>query len=85
MACLREHKDELSPACKAKAGEMKEHMKEAREACKGDVQKFCADKKPGGGHIMECLKGHEAELSEGCKAEMAKAPKLKNLHKGEKH
>jgi hypothetical protein len=39
-----------------------------REACKGDVERFCKDVKPGGGRIMECLKQHEAELSPQCKA-----------------
>jgi hypothetical protein len=40
----------------------------AEGPCAGDIQKFCADVKPGGGAIAQCLKAHEAQLSEGCKA-----------------
>lgn len=75
LACLAEHKDELSPACKAKATSVKEHAKEAKDACQDDVKKFCADTKPGGGAIIKCLKGHEAELSAACKAQFEKGPK----------
>ena|SRR5882724_3164898 len=40
-------------------------------ACKADVQKLCGDVKPGGGAIKDCMKAHEAELSAGCKENMA--------------
>ena len=36
--------------------------------CAGDVQKFCADIKPGGGAILKCLRDNEADLSAECKA-----------------
>ena len=45
-------------------------MKEAREECKEDAQKFCKDIKPGHGRVIACLKSHESELSEACKANM---------------
>ena len=35
--------------------------------CAADIQKFCADVQPGGGAIVQCLKKHEADLSEACK------------------
>jgi hypothetical protein len=41
--------------------------------CKDDVQKFCKDVKPGGGRIVKCLKEHEADLSDSCKAAQSKA------------
>ncbi len=75
MECLKEHKDELSPACRemkfrAKAY-MKEHKKErmaaVEDACRGDVNEFCKDVEPGDGRIMHCLKDHKSELSEGCR------------------
>jgi hypothetical protein len=40
-------------------------------ACKADVQKFCGDVKPGGGAIKDCMKAHQADLSQGCKDNMA--------------
>ena len=40
-------------------------------ACKDDVKKLCGDVKPGGGDIHECLKQHEADLSQACKDNIA--------------
>jgi hypothetical protein len=40
-------------------------------ACRGDVQKFCKDVRPGGGAIARCLKRHEPELSGACRERMA--------------
>jgi len=44
-----------------------------REACHADVERLCKDVKPGGRQIHECLKAHEAELSDGCKAAIKEA------------
>ncbi len=76
MKCMKEHEAELSEACKKKAGEKKEGMgkrHQGTEACKADVEKFCKDVSPGEGRIVACLKSHEPELSEACKAEKGKA------------
>jgi hypothetical protein len=35
--------------------------------CAEDVKKLCADVKPGGGAMAQCLDKHEGELSEACK------------------
>jgi hypothetical protein len=40
-------------------------------ACREDMKKFCGDAKPGGGAIADCMKSHEADLSAGCKQNMA--------------
>jgi hypothetical protein len=39
----------------------------AAQACKPDIQKFCASVQPGGGRIAACLKDHAADLSADCK------------------
>lgn len=44
-----------------------------REACRSDVDRLCKDAKPGHGQVRECLKAHEAELSDGCKAAINEA------------
>jgi gas vesicle protein len=69
--CLKEHSNELSPACKENMGKMKEKMQDFKQACKEDATKLCKDTKPGGGKIMQCLKQHEGELSAACKEKMA--------------
>jgi Golgi apparatus protein 1 len=40
-------------------------------ACRDDVQKLCADVKPGGGAIADCLKAHDSEVSQACKDNVA--------------
>jgi len=68
--CMKQHEAELSEACKtqrtAKHEERKNRRKAMREACQGDIEKLCADKRGGKGDIMRCLKEHKAELSTGC-------------------
>lgn len=39
----------------------------AREACKGDYQKFCSGVAPGGGRIKKCLNDNFGALSDPCK------------------
>jgi hypothetical protein len=73
MECLKAHEDKLSSWCMEEMHEKKAMMKEAKEAhktCKEDLEKFCADVKPGQGRKMECLKSHREELSPHCKDEM---------------
>lgn len=77
VACLKQHKSELSAECKAAGGKVHEERAERREqgreamaACKPDAQKLCAGVKPGGGRIIECLKQHQADLSASCAGEL---------------
>jgi Cysteine rich repeat len=44
-----------------------------RDACRADVDRFCKDVKPGAGRIRECLKTHQADLSEGCRTAIKEA------------
>ena len=75
--CLREHKDELSPACKNNIAKAKKEGKGMKEACHEDAKNLCKDVKPGEGRIVQCLKQHEGELSQACKEQMARAGKRK--------
>ena len=45
----------------------------AASSCKADVDKFCAQVKPGGGRVVQCLKQNEAQLSDSCKERMKAA------------
>ncbi len=72
VQCLREHKDQLSPACKENIAKAKAKIEEVKEACDEDTKKLCKDVQPGGGRIVQCLKQHEGELSQACKEHMTK-------------
>ncbi len=43
----------------------------AEDACRADVERLCAGIPRGGGRIMACLKANSAQLSPGCKADLA--------------
>lgn len=45
----------------------------AADPCAPDIQKLCAGVERGGGRIIKCLREHEAELSDACKARIAAA------------
>ncbi|MBI3546869.1 MAG: hypothetical protein HY081_09825 [Gammaproteobacteria bacterium] len=79
--CMAQHESELSPACKAEKQEMKAKAEKFHAACKGDVDKFCKDMKPGGGRMLSCLKRNQADLSDTCREQMQQA---KAAHKPRK-
>jgi hypothetical protein len=39
--------------------------------CREDMERLCSDVKPGGGARIRCLKDHEDELSDACRAQIA--------------
>jgi glutamine cyclotransferase len=47
--------------------EQKERARAVARACRADAQKFCQGIEPGGGRLLTCLKGREADLSAGCR------------------
>lgn len=34
--------------------------------CRPDIERLCANLKPGGGRLLKCLKSHPKEISVGC-------------------
>jgi hypothetical protein len=71
--CLAQHKEELSPDCKARLGEAAKQLKGVQKACQDDILAFCAGIKPGGGRIAQCLKANKAKLSPQCEGSIARA------------
>ena len=80
--CLHQHASELSPACKARLAEVKERVQQRRaqlkQACQGDVEKYCSKIQPGNLRLAQCLREHQEQISPGCKAALAERP----AHKG---
>lgn len=81
--CLKEHETEISPSCKERLEQLKKELQEAKNECADDIVKLCGDVKPGQGRIVSCLKEHENELSDGCRATFEKhkprAQKIKKI------
>jgi hypothetical protein len=71
VQCLKQHENELSPACKQQMVETKQKLRGVHQACQDDVQKLCKDVQPGGGRLIKCLKEHENEVSAECKAKIS--------------
>lgn len=44
-----------------------------RDACAADIAKFCADIEPSGHHVMQCIRQHQDQVSDGCKSALASA------------
>lgn len=62
-----------TPAPPAPVSPSRQGMSELRSACAADAQKLCPGVQPGGGRILQCLKEHKDEVSEGCKQAVLKA------------
>lgn len=68
--CMKEHEEELTPACKARIAKVSQKVRQVMRACKEDVEKECKDVEPGGGRKLSCLKAHEDTLSPRCREKM---------------
>jgi len=66
--CLSSQQDKVSAACKAQIDAEKARMEAAKAACQPDVEKFCANVPHGDGQVRQCLRQHQNELSDACKA-----------------
>lgn len=71
-ACLQEHAADVSQECQATMTTVREKAAAFMEACGGDAQKLCAGVKPGRGRVVQCLRSHEAELTEACRTAIGK-------------
>lgn len=67
-ACLKSNEANLSQPCRDKMAEAREKGREFHKACSDDAKKFCKGIPRGKGRIISCLKSHEAELAEPCRA-----------------
>jgi hypothetical protein len=70
--CLRQHEQDLSPACRDHVAARHEQMRKRADAvaaaCKSEVAKHCPDHEPGEGGLIRCLRDHDADLSKECRA-----------------
>jgi hypothetical protein len=74
LACLYAFEDKVSDQCVTAVYDAADQLEQAAAAiktaaaqCKGDLQKFCAEVKPGAGKGLACLRKNEKDVSQPCK------------------
>jgi hypothetical protein len=45
----------------------KQNLQRMRKACDEDVKKLCPDIRPGGGRVLQCLRGQQSNLTPACR------------------
>jgi Cysteine rich repeat len=53
----------------------------ANDPCAADTAKFCAGVQKGGARVVKCLADHTAQLSDTCKAHLARIEAQREVHK----
>ena len=72
--CLKANQGALGEACRAKLEaddvSAKRFVREFLQACKTDLDQYCAAVEPGGGRVLACLSRHQLEVSRPCQLEV---------------
>jgi hypothetical protein len=77
LTCLEEHRDEITPECKAALATVRRHAPQRHggrpmpawiKPCAGDINTLCKNEARGEKQAAECLAQHRSALSSGCKA-----------------
>ena len=73
LHCMQAHEDKISPGCAYDLNEVAlqaqataDNLREAVNACQGDIDKFCAKTQPGQGRIAACLAANRTSVSKSC-------------------
>lgn len=76
-ACLKEHKDQVSQACKARIAE----FREGAQACEDDIKRLCPNTKPGP-ERHQCMQQHKDQVSAACRDFFAQAMERREEMRG---
>jgi hypothetical protein len=72
--CLRQNEARLSAACRAKqaayAARFHDLVEEFARACGRDIERLCAEVKPGSGRVVACLIRQQDDLTSSCRPEI---------------
>lgn len=79
LLCLEAHEDKISAKCDYSLFEAARNLDQAlgsvaetADACWNDIEKYCANMPPGGGHIIQCLFGKKEALAPTCRSRLGK-------------
>jgi hypothetical protein len=71
--CMQAHEDKISDSCASTLDEVTyqaeataDNLREAVNACRGDIEKLCATTQPGQGRLAACLAANKTSVSKGC-------------------
>lgn len=89
--CMRDNKDDISESCqsflqeqrgkhKGKRGERGQQHAAVKAACQEDAQRLCADAQ--GRERRQCMRDHEEELSDPCRAAIEDAKQHRKGNQG---
>lgn len=77
LLCLEAHEDKISNKCDYSLFEASRNLERALDAvaetadvCWNDIEKYCANTPPGGGHIIQCLSDKKDSLASACRARL---------------
>ena len=73
LYCMQAYEDKISDGCASVLGEVAlqvettaDRFRDAENACRGDIDKFCAKTQPGQGRIAACLAANGTSVSKSC-------------------
>lgn len=73
LACFYAHGDKLTPRCEYSLFDAAARLERAIAAityvaneCEDEIDTYCANIEPGGGHIAQCLVANESSLGRAC-------------------
>jgi hypothetical protein len=73
LYCMQAHEDKISDGCASVLDEVvfqaettADHLREAVDACRGDIDQFCAKTLPGQGRLAACLAANKTSVSKSC-------------------
>ena len=73
MYCMQAHEDKISDGCASALDEVAyqaeataDNLREAVNACRGDIDKVCATTQPGQGRLAACLVANRTSVSQNC-------------------
>lgn len=79
--CFAMNEAKLSPDCLKYRETLKAQLKEVKEVCQDDFERYCSDKQAGRGDILQCLKKNRSKLSKVCKRDLNNRGKIQRQRK----
>jgi hypothetical protein len=82
--CFQTNESKLAPECKKSRDLLKEKLKQIKEVCQDDFDRYCRDKDVARGEVKKCLMKNRPKLSKVCRREMNSEKKTKKARKKQK-